>query len=105
MSIFSFLMSLISFFLIQLVKKDPETNIEILLLSNKYINDITTVLQVIGLALFSILHFRTISSIKEDARQLYFELFDRMSNTKDFEWLTCRTLHVSGIAPNERNSN
>ena len=51
--------------------------------------------------------FRSFFSIylfRKEVKQLYFERFDRMSNKKDFEWLTCRTLHVSGIAPTERNS-
>jgi hypothetical protein len=35
---------------------------------------------------------------------LYFERYINSSKNKDCEWLSARTLHISGIKPNERNS-
>ena len=97
MSIVSLAISLISL----LETKDNQT----VLINNNNIYDITSLLQLTGMAIFSFLHFLLITSLKNDVRQLYFERFEKMSKNKDFEWLTCRTLHVSGIAPSERNSN
>lgn len=106
MSFISLGIGLISALLVQKEVKDSKaySYMENLLLNNKYLNDFTTLLQILSLGIFSFLHFRNISTLKADIRQLYFERFDQMSSKKDYEWLTCRTLHVSGIAPNERNS-
>ena len=50
------------------------------------------------------LHFRYFSLIRSEAVSLYFERFDILSRTKDYNWLSSRTLHISGLEPHERNS-
>jgi len=76
-----------------------------LLLNNKYINDYTAVFQLISLFIYTFLHFKNFSQIKNEVKHLYFDRFDKMSREKNVDWLSCRTLHVSGILPEERNSN
>ncbi len=75
-----------------------------LLLNNKYINDYTVVCQLISFIIFSFLHFRNFSQLKNEVKLIYFERFEKMSREKNVDWLSCRTLHVSGILPEERNS-
>jgi hypothetical protein len=106
LSFFSIGLSIISTLIIQKEIKESKTYsyLENLLLSNKYLDDFTTIVQLFNLFVFSFLHFLNIHLFRKEVKQLYFERFDRMSNKKDNEWLTCRTLHVSGIAPTERNS-
>jgi hypothetical protein len=100
-SIFSFLFSFISNFL---GKEDTNSTIRDFLINNKYLNDFTTIIHVISVFLFTFLHFRFFTSIKSDAKFIYFDRFDKMSRRKDADWLSCRTLHVSGLGPTERNS-
>jgi hypothetical protein len=106
LSFFSLGLSLISILIVQKEIKESKTYsyLENLLLSNKYLNDFTTIIQLFNLFVFSFLHFFSIYLFRKEVKQLYFERFNKMSNKKDYEWLTCRTLHVSGIAPTERNS-
>lgn len=101
MAIFSFLFSFISNLTIEGTEKSAFQDF---LLNNKYLNDFTTIVHLISVALFTFLHFRFFRVIKAETKYIYFDRFDRMSRKKDSDWLSCRTLHVSGLAPNERNS-
>ena len=105
-------MALISLFLsfVAVIIKATEAEENILgalydlLLNNKYINNYTVVFQLISLFIFSFMHFRNFSQIKDEVKNLYFERFVKMSREKNSDWLSCRTLHISGILPQERNS-
>lgn len=79
-------------------------NIEFLtfLVDKQYFDNINTVIHLISIALFTFLHFRTFTIIKNEVSHMYFSRFDKMSQEYDQNWLSCRTLHISGIAPEER---
>lgn len=62
------------------------------------------IIQLISIVIVTFLHFRCFYIIKKEAQYLYFNRFDKMSQKYDSDWLSCRTLHISGIGPNERNS-
>ena len=74
------------------------------LLNNKYLNEFSTVMHLISLIIYTFLHFRFFSVLKNDLKNLYFENFDKMSREKDSDWLSCRTLHISGLSASQRNS-
>ena len=59
---------------------------------------------IISIILITFLHFRIFHIIRKTAYYNYFSRFDKMSQNYDVNWLTCRTLHISGIAPEERNT-
>ena len=101
MSIISIIISIFSTFLSD---NSKNTSIQNFFLNNKYLNDFTTKLHIISVILFTFLHFRCFSMIKTQAKYLYFDRFDQMSRNKSADWLSCRTLHVSGLGPNERSS-
>jgi hypothetical protein len=103
MSFFSFLFSFISIFIYN-SKDDEYSAIHDFLLNNKFLNDFTTIIHVVSVIIFTFLHFRFFTIIKTEAKYLYFDRFDNMSSKKDSNWLSCRTLHISGLGPNERNS-
>ena len=74
-------------------------------MDNKYIDDFSSFLHLIGVVIYSFLHFRFFSILKNEAVNLYFERFDFLSRKKDYNWLSSRTLHISNLEPSERNSN
>ena len=73
-------------------------------LNNKFMNDFSSYMHILSLIVLSFIHFRYMTVFKTECKFLYFERFDKMSRYKNYEWLRCRTLHLSGIAPNERDS-
>lgn len=72
--------------------------------NNRIPEDYTQTLHLVALFLFSFLHFRYINIVKREARKTYFDRFDKMSRNKNVKWLSARTLHISGLLPQERNS-
>jgi len=72
--------------------------------NNKYMDNFSSFLHLIGVIIYTFLHFRFFSVLKREAKNIYFEKFDLLSRKKDYNWLSSRTLHISGLAPNERNS-
>lgn len=66
------------------------------------ITNFTEIIQVISIILYTFIHCRFIMQIKRNASFIYFERFDKLSRKKDADWLRCRTLHISGLAPKER---
>jgi hypothetical protein len=104
MTIFSFLLSLVTTLATKSNEDAPATWFQDFLLNNKFLNDFTTIVHIISLALFTFLHFRFFTLIKTEIKYLYFDRFDKMSRKKDADWLSCRTLHISGLGPNDRNS-
>lgn len=85
-------------------QSDWITEVQNFFMNNKYLNDYTTIMHVIAISLYTFMHFRCFAKIRREALYLYFERFDKMSREKNADWIACRTLHISGIGPNERNS-
>lgn len=73
-------------------------------LNNKFMNDFSSYMHIFSMVVVSFIHYRYMTIFKTECKFLYFERFDKMSRYKNYEWLRCRTLHLSGIAPHERNS-
>ena len=61
-----------------------------------------SVSNITGILLITFFHFRGFAKLKKEAFHLYFSRFMKMSENKDVNWLSCRTLHISGINPQER---
>lgn len=74
------------------------------LMNNKSMDNFNSFLHMLGVIIYSFLHFRFFSWLKREAKNIYFERFDRLSRNKDYNWLSSRTLHISGLAPHQRNS-
>lgn len=74
------------------------------LIDTQYFDNINTTIHIITIALFTFLHYRTFTLIKREVQSIYFSRFDKMSQNYDKNWLSCRTLHISGIEPTERNT-
>jgi hypothetical protein len=74
------------------------------LMNNKNMDNFNSFLHMLGVIIYSFLHFRFFSGLKREAKNIYFERFDRLSRNKDYNWLSSRTLHISGLAPHQRNS-
>lgn len=74
------------------------------LMNNKNMDNFNSFLHLLGIIIYSFLHFRFFSGLKREAKNIYFEKFDRLSRNKDYNWLSSRTLHISGLAPHQRNS-
>lgn len=70
---------------------------------NKEVNSSTATLHIITMTLFILFIIRFLTKLKRELKDLYFSRFDVLSRTKNHEWLRCRTLHISGISPLERN--
>jgi hypothetical protein len=102
MTLFSFAFSFLTF-LSKIQSPGPAKFFD-LFLNNKYIDDFSSVIHIVSLFIFTFLHFRNFSMIKREAENLYFDRFDKMSRKKDSDWLSCRTFHISGLGPNDRNS-
>ena len=61
-----------------------------------------SVSNITGIILITFFHFRSFEKLKREALHFYYERFRKMSQNKDVNWLSCRTLHISGINPHER---
>lgn len=103
MSIISLVLSFISTIAKQ--EKSFTRFIHDVLLDNKQMDNFNSFLHMLGVVIYTFLHFRFFSQMRREATNIYFERFDLLSRQKDYNWLSSRTLHISGLAPNERNSN
>ena len=61
-----------------------------------------SVTNISGIILITFIHFRSFLRLKREAFYHYYNRFMKMSENKDVNWLSCRTLHISGINPQER---
>ena len=68
----------------------------------KDLQQFLSVSNIFGIILITFFHFRSFAKLKREAFQLYYTRFLKMSEDKDVNWLSCRTLHISGINPQER---
>lgn len=102
--LFSLVFSGINFFFTEKKELNFLLKIEYFLTNNKEINEITVIFHLISIFIYSFLHIRFFSQFKREISYLYFNRFDKMSRVKNSDWLRCRTLHISGLAPRERNN-
>jgi hypothetical protein len=79
--------------------------IEKMLFENRVLTNYTSTIHLICLFLFFLLMIRYLYMLKSDLKNVYFARYDNLSKTKNHEWLRCRTLHISGISPLNRNIN
>ena len=77
--------------------------LHIVLLNNLYLNEFSTILHLISLFIFTFLHFRFLTEVKRECQNVYLDRLKRMSKNKEEDWLSCRTLLISGIPNYERN--
>ena len=68
----------------------------------KDLQQFLSVSNIFGIILITFFHFRSFANLKREAFHLYYTRFMKMSEDKDINWLSCRTLHISGINPQER---
>jgi hypothetical protein len=76
-----------------------------LLFDNKAYDDFTDMNNLVSMILIILFFVRFYYVLKSKLRNLYFSRFDKLSREKNYEWLQCRTLHISGISPTERQMN
>jgi len=69
---------------------------------NKNLTPITSWIHV-GLAfLFTLATFKTVSDLREEAKEAYVEYEREKNRVKDHDWMRARTLHVQGLLPKDR---
>ena len=101
--IFSLIFSALNTYFTEKKEGNFLIKIEHFLTSNNEINEITIIFHIISIYIYTFLHIRFISKFKTEISYLYFNKFDKMSRVKNSDWLRCRTLHISGLGPRERN--
>ena len=95
---------LLSYFILELFLYIFENYANYFLNDDKNYEKIHSILYIIFLYLNTFLHFRCFNIIKKEAYYIYFSRFDKMSQKFDLNFLSSRTLHISGLAPEERNT-
>ena len=101
MTLFSICFSFLTY--LSKIESKENSNLFDFFVKNKYIDEISTMIHLVSLFVFTFMHFRNFSIIKREAECLYFDRFDLMSRKKNSDWLSCRTLHISGLGPNDIN--
>ena len=96
------LSTLFSFFLISIFLFLCRTYGHIFFRKEKDLQEFLSVTNIFGIITITIFHFRSFAKLKREAFRLYYSRFMKMSENKDVNWLSCRTLHISGINPQER---
>lgn len=71
-------------------------------LNNKELDTLSWWVHGILMIIFTIATIYTFYELKLEARKVYAEVQLKRSRTKNFEWLKTRTVHVRGLAPNDR---
>ena len=93
-----------SYFIISIILYICNNYCKFLFNSSDSYDSFKSICNVTSIILITFLHFRIFHVIRKEAYYNYFTRFDKMSQNYDVNWLTCRTLHISGIAPEERNT-
>ena len=93
-----------SYFILSIILFICNNYCEFLFSSSDSYDSFKSICNITSIILITFLHFRIFHIIKKTAYYNYFSRFDKMSQNYDVNWLTCRTLHISGIAPEERNT-
>lgn len=71
-------------------------------LNNKELDTLSAWVHGSLMIIFTIATIYTFYELKLEARSVYAEVQLKRSRTKNFEWLKTRTVHVRGLAPNDR---
>jgi hypothetical protein len=71
-------------------------------LNNRELNLLSTWVHTFLMIVFTMATIYTFYELKIEARSVYAEMQLKRSRTKNFEWLKTRTVHVRGLAPNDR---
>ena len=82
--------------------KSGEEWFEKMTINNRELNALSTWVHAVLMIIFTIATIYTFYELKIDARSAYAEVQLKRSRTKDYEWLKTRTVHVRGLAPNDR---
>ena len=69
---------------------------------DKDLSQFLSAVNLTGVIVITIFHFRSFSKLRRESFYYYYQRFMKMSENKDVNWLSCRTLHISGINPEER---
>ena len=96
------LSALFSFFIISICLFLCRTYGNIFFPKEKDLQQFLSVSNIVGIILITFFHFRSFAKLKREAFYHYYNRFMKMSENKDVNWLSCRTLHISGINPQER---
>ena len=96
------LSALFSFFIISVCLFLCRTYGNIFFPKEKDLQQFLSVSNIVGIILITFFHFRSFAKLKREAFYHYYNRFMKMSENKDVNWLSCRTLHISGINPQER---
>ena len=96
------LSTLFSYFLISICLYLCRTYGGIFFPKEKDLSQFLSVTNIVGIIIITVLHFRSFSKLRREAFFHYYNRFMKMSESKDVNWLSCRTLHISGINPEER---
>ena len=94
--------ALFSFFLISLFTFLSRTYGHLFFNKEKDLEIFLSVINISGVAFVTFFHFRNFAKLKRDTFYHYYKRFEKMSENRDVNWLSCRTLHISGINPAER---
>jgi len=96
------LSALFSYFLISICLFLCRTYGYVFFPKEKDLDQFLSVTNITGIILITFIHFRSFFKLKREAFYHYYNRFMKMSENKDVNWLSCRTLHISGINPQER---
>ena len=96
------LSTLFSFFLISICLFLCRTYGHLFFPKDEDLDQFLSVTNISGIILITFIHFRSFLKLKKEAFYHYYTRFMKMSENKDVNWLSCRTLHISGINPQER---
>lgn len=62
------------------------------------------VINIVSISLITFIHFKSFADLKRETYSQYTSRFLKLSRKKDYKWLSCRTLHIAGIQPEERHT-
>ena len=96
------LSTLFSFFLISICLFLCRTYGHLFFPKDEDLEQFLSVTNISRIILITFIHFRSFLKLKKEAFYHYYTRFMKMSENKDVNWLSCRTLHISGINPQER---
>ena len=94
--------ALFSFFIISLFTFFCRTYGNLFFTNAKDLENFLSVVNIAGITAITFFHFRYFAKLKRETFYHYYKRFEKMSENKDVNWLSCRTLHISGINPAER---
>ena len=85
-----------------MTSRSGEEWFEKMTLNNKELDTLSCWVHAFLMIIFTIATIYTFYELKLEARKVYAEMQLKRSQLKDYEWLKTRTVHVRGLAPNDR---